>query len=55
MIFHIIDWTFELEKGVEEGICEATSYEWLKYTVCDRYDPVVHPNPSYTQKDAEIA
>ncbi|KAF7129372.1 hypothetical protein RHSIM_Rhsim10G0042400 [Rhododendron simsii] len=39
-------WT--LEKGVEEGLCEAASYAWLKYTASD-YDP------SYTQKDAEIA
>ncbi|KAF7152353.1 hypothetical protein RHSIM_Rhsim01G0043200 [Rhododendron simsii] len=41
-------WTFILERKVEEGICEAIAYEWLKYTV---------PNfdPSYTQKEAAIA
>ncbi|XP_058215346.1 LIM domain-containing protein HDR3-like [Rhododendron vialii] len=41
-------WTFILERKVEEGICEAIAYEWLKYTVpnCD---------PSYTQKEVAIA
>ncbi|KAH7841939.1 hypothetical protein Vadar_023396 [Vaccinium darrowii] len=41
-------WRFFLERKVEEGICEAIAYEWLKYTASD-YDP------SYTQKDAKIA
>ncbi|KAH7860490.1 hypothetical protein Vadar_013967 [Vaccinium darrowii] len=41
-------WRFFLERKVEEGICEAIAYEWLKYTAGD-YDP------SYTQKDAKIA
>ncbi|KAF7152407.1 hypothetical protein RHSIM_Rhsim01G0046000 [Rhododendron simsii] len=41
-------WTFILERKVEEGICEAIAYEWLKYTIpnCD---------PSYTQNEAAIA
>lgn len=41
-------WSFRLESKVEEGICEAIAYEWLRYTTGD-YDP------SYTQKDAKIA
>ncbi|KAG5564129.1 hypothetical protein RHGRI_000347 [Rhododendron griersonianum] len=40
-------WTFILERKVEEGICEAIAYEWLKYKV-PNYDP------SYTQKEAAI-
>ncbi|KAG5564110.1 hypothetical protein RHGRI_000330 [Rhododendron griersonianum] len=47
-LIRLQDWTFTLERKVEEGICEAISYEWLKYTVTN-YDP------SYTQKEAEIA
>ncbi|KAF7153631.1 hypothetical protein RHSIM_Rhsim01G0128000 [Rhododendron simsii] len=41
------DWFFKWKIGVEEGLCVAASYEWLKYTTGD-YDP------SYTEKEAEI-
>lgn len=42
MIF-LIDWSFELEKKVEEGICEAIASEWLEYLVGE-YNPSVHPH-----------
>ncbi|KAH7841152.1 hypothetical protein Vadar_026307 [Vaccinium darrowii] len=37
-------WTFKLRNEVEEGICEAVAYKWLKY-IAGNYDP------SYSEND----
>ncbi|KAF7152829.1 hypothetical protein RHSIM_Rhsim01G0126600 [Rhododendron simsii] len=47
-VIKLQDWSFKLEKKVEEGICEAIASEWLEYIVGEY-------NPSYTQIDAKIA
>ncbi|KAG5564114.1 hypothetical protein RHGRI_000334 [Rhododendron griersonianum] len=48
-LIRLQDWTFILESKLEEGICEAIAYEWLKHIVTN-YDPI-----PYTQKGAKIA
>ncbi|KAH7858849.1 hypothetical protein Vadar_028680 [Vaccinium darrowii] len=42
-------WTFSLKSEVEEGICEAVAYKWIKYTAGD-YDY----DPSYSEKDVRF-
>ncbi|KAH7840843.1 hypothetical protein Vadar_022428 [Vaccinium darrowii] len=37
-------WTFKLRNEVEEGICEAVAYKWLKY-IAGHYDS------SYSEND----
>ncbi|KAH7848523.1 hypothetical protein Vadar_003944 [Vaccinium darrowii] len=47
------DWPFTLERDVEDAICQAVIFKWLRYT-----GDIIHNNndPSYkTQKDAEFA
>ncbi|KAF7154456.1 hypothetical protein RHSIM_Rhsim01G0126700 [Rhododendron simsii] len=48
VVIRLQGWNFELEKKVEEGICEAIASEWLEYIVGEY-------NPSYTQIEAKIA